>query len=143
MSRFLVMIRESHLTVDDYYAESTEEEVRRGMAAQGIYVIGDHLYSPMGTSERPHLYKTIANAGRVARDQWAFMSPDKNRQVNERKNNKILLFEPSRLLEVTEDVLLDTPNQDRDDDLVIAERQIQLWSERLRALVEARKAIGQ
>lgn len=134
---YLVMHRETQLSVSDYFDDGADES--RWTGIEGLYAMGCHLYDLAGTPTRPHLYKTLANASRVARDRWAFMSPDKERKTNERSTSKILLFDPTRLLEVTEDVLAETRCPDRENDIVIAERQIQLWSERLRELVDRQK----
>jgi hypothetical protein len=93
------------------------------------FQIGDYLYNVYGGTRRPYLYKTLKNASKNATNPGVFAHGIK--RPSERHLHKVMLFDPSRLLEVTEDTIIETLAKDREDDLVIAERQIQLWSDRL------------
>lgn len=138
MPTYLVLHRESDLTVDEFFADTTPEERARFFATGEVFQIGDYLYNVYGGTRRPYLYKTLANANRNAVNPGVFTHRIKSRP-SERERHKVMVFDPTRFLEVMEDPLLGTKAPDREDDIVIAERQIQLWSERLLMLRDTEK----
>lgn len=113
--------------------------LHRSYFDRGGYEINGCRYEPVGGSKSVHLYSTIKNACKIAMDPHAFSFGNGKPQRDDRARSKILLFDPARLMEITADDLhvIAGAGADREDDIVIAERQIQLWSDRLRGLVEA------